>query len=465
MDQNNHYWKGFLPYGLAAFLIGIVGGFSAVLGPAFVEDLALPYSYTTWTALAQAISTAACAPILGRLGDALGRKAALLLGLTLFTLGNILTALASSLFFMISARFLVGLGTAAMAPVILAYIITEFPQNAVAKGFSVYMLVSSGAVIFGPTLGSLMIASSGWRSMIWLCVGLCCATTAACLITGRSEKNRPQSLGNFDGPGAVFVVLFFSLVLCVPSFGQNIGWTSLPFIAVVLGAGVSCLGLVAAERRAENPILPGRFLRRRAFLFSVIALFLTQGLMQANMTNTIVFVSYTQPGSSTLSGLAISVLYLGMALGAVLLGPLADRRPAQWVLSGSLGLTALGCGLLFFFSAVTPLWLLMAALGILGLGLGGNGTIFMKVVLSGVPAEDAGAASGTFGLFRDLSAPFGVAVFVPLFTNTITGHIAAGSTPGAAAVQAMHSLALLQILCVLGGLIAVWLLPKTKPED
>ena len=74
MEQSNEYKKGFIPYALAAFLIGIVGGFSTVLGPSFVQDIGIAYNNTTWTALAQATSTAACAPILGKVGDVMGAK-------------------------------------------------------------------------------------------------------------------------------------------------------------------------------------------------------------------------------------------------------------------------------------------------------------------------------------------------------------------------------------------------------
>ena len=71
-NSNPAYLRGFVPYALAAFLIGIVGGFSTVLGPSFVQDVGIAYTNTTWTALAQAMSTAACAPILGKLGDVVG---------------------------------------------------------------------------------------------------------------------------------------------------------------------------------------------------------------------------------------------------------------------------------------------------------------------------------------------------------------------------------------------------------
>lgn len=462
MEQNNAYIKGFIPYALAAFLIGLVGGFSTLLGPSFVQDIGIPYNNTTWTALAQAMSSAACAPILGKLGDVIGRKITLLLGIAVFTLGNVLSALANSLLFMLIARFIAGIGTAAMAPVIMAYIVANFPQNQVAKGFSAYMLISSASVIFGPTLGGLIIASFDWRAMVWLCAALCAIVFIACLLTTAKEDVKRQGLQNFDVFGAVAVVVFFSLILCIPSFGQNFGWNSKLFIGILIAAFISLAGLLIAEKRAVQPILPGRFMKRGAFILSVLALFLTQGLMQANITNTIVFVNYTRPDNSAISGYAISVMYVGMSLGAVILGPLADRFEPKYVLSGSLLLTAIGCGLLFLFPYATSALLLMVSLGILGFGLGGNGTIFMKVALSGLPPQEAGAGTGTYGLFRDLAAPFGVAVFVPLFTNQITAHIAGGANQAAAAGQAINLLAAAELLCVAAGIAVVLFLPRIR---
>ena len=456
------YKRGFIPYALSALLIGLVGGFSTVLGPAFVQDIGIAYNNTTWTALAQAMSTAACAPILGKVGDVIGRRRTLLLGIAVFTLGNVLSALSGSLVFMMIARFIVGIGTAAMAPVILAYIATEFPQDKIAKGFSLYMLLSSASVIIGPTIGGLIVASYGWRAMLWVCVAVCAAIFAACYLTSRNQVSTGKALQNFDISGAVLILIFFSLLLCIPSFGQNFGWMSTPFLIVLFLAIISLIGLIFAERKSANPILSGRFMGRSAFILSVLALFLTQGLMQANMTNTIVFVNYTQPENSAVSGYAISVMYVGMSLGAMILGPLADRFDPKRILIGSFLLTGIGCGILLLFRQVTPLLLLMASLGVLGFGLGGNGTIFMKVVLSGLTPQAAGAGTGTYGLFRDLAAPFGVAVFVPLFTNQITGAIAEGAAEPAAAVASIHFLAIAELLCVALGILTVAFLPKRK---
>lgn len=460
-----NYKKAFLPYGLAAFLVGCVGGFSAVLGPAFVADLGLPDNNTTWTALAQAMSTAACAPILGKLGDMLGRRRTLLAGIAVFSLGNLMSALANSLSAMLAARFILGIGSAAIAPVILSFIVTQFPPQQVAKGFSAYMLISSAAVILGPTLGSLIIAASGWRATVWLCVALCGAVAG--LVLALPERTTPmrRSLAGFDWPGAVLVFLFFSLVLCVPSFGQNLGWTSVPFLAVLLGAVAALAGLAAAERRAKSPILPGHFMTRPAFLLSVLVLFLTQGLLQANMTAIILFVSYTRGSDAALSGYAISVLYLGMALGSLVLGPQAGRFAPKRVLTVCLLLTALGCGSMLMFSEKTPPILLMLSLGLLGLGLGGNATVLMKVALWGLNPQQAGVGAGTYGLFRDLAAPLGVAVLVPLFTNSMASRMAAGTSGAAAAVGALHRLSAVELGCVAAGLAAVLALPAAGEKS
>ncbi len=462
MEKTNAkaYLIGFVPYALSAFLIGIVGGFTTLLGPAFVKDLGLDYNNTTWTALAMSISTAVFAPILGRLGDVIGRKITLLLGIFIFILGNIMTAVAPSLVLMLVARFVVGIGSAGIAPVVIAYIVGEFPSDKTSGGFSLYMLISSIAVIFGPTLGGIIINRWGWRVMMWICVLISALVFLACLLANKEQKAPKRSLSDFDGLGSVFVLIFFSLTLCIPSFGQNFGWSSLSFVFVLITAVLSLVILILVERKAKTPILQGSFMKRRSFILSIIALFLTQGLMQANMTNLIVFVNYTQPENTVISGYAISIMYIGMSLGSILLGPLADKFEPKRILSVSFVITGVGCALMLLFSPTSSILLLSASLGFLGFGLGANATIFMRVVLSGISTQKAGGATGTYGLFRDLASPFGVAVFVPLFTNRVTASINMGIDKLSSAVSSIKLLAITEIVCVAVGLVAVISLPK-----
>lgn len=461
------YMKGFIPYGIAALMISIVGGFATVLGPAFVKDMGLSYNNTTWTALATAMPAATCAPALGKLSDATGRRKALLIGMGIFTLGNALSALAPSLFFMLIARLVVGVGMAAIFPVVASYILTEFPQDKVGKGFSLYMLISSASVIFGPTLSGIIVDSLGWRAMLWLVSALCLILFFICLTFREENKPNRSAIRNFDIWGSVWVIIFFGLLLCLPSFGQNLGFGSAVFVFSLIFASIALIALIFTERRAKNPIIRGSFIKSRAFLLSVATLFLTQGLLQANMTNTIVFADYIQPDNSIISGIAISVMYIGMSLGALILGPLSDRFEPKYVLVFSLILTGIGCFAMRFYNESSSALQISLALGILGLGLGGNGTVLMKVALIGTPPEAAGSLTGTYGLFRDLSVPLGVAIFVPMFTNGITKLTYGRSayTPAQAAVISMHRLSAIELIGVAIAIIAVLMLPKASASS
>ena len=97
----------------------------------------------------------------------------------------------------------------------------------------------------------------------------------------------------------------------------------------------------------------------------------------------------------------------------------------------------------------------------------------MKVALSGLSNEVAGSGTGTYGLFRDISAPFGVAVFVPLFTNGVTSRmaeaVAGGASEGAAtllaAVSSIKTLTIIELGCVAAGIVAVRMLPRIHQKN
>ena len=465
---NNNYQKGFIPFAIAALLVSLIGGFTAVLAPAFVAEAGIDYNNTTWISLALAMSSAACAPILGKLCDVFGRRTTMLTGIIIFALGNVLTAIAPSLPVMLVARFVVGIGTAAIAPVVMSYIVTEYPPDKMAKGFALYMLISSGAVVVGPTCGGLIMNAAGWRAMMWVCVALCVIVFCLCFALLKKVPFEKKSLANFDKPGAVLVLIFFSLFLCVPTLAQNMGVGSMPFIIVAGAALIALIILFTLEKKASFPLINGKFVGRKEFIIPVLILFLTQGLMMANMTNVIVFVRHTQPDNVLISSFAISIMYLGMCLGSVIVGPQADKIEPKIVSTGSLLITGVGVGLMYLFQADSGFPLFAASLGILGFGLGGNATIFMKVALSGLPADIAGASTGTYGLFRDIAAPFGVAVFVPMFANGVTKDTAAFVAQGVsenqalldAAVASIRSLTIIEIVCVVAAIVLVQMLPK-----
>ena len=465
---NNNYMKGFIPYAIAAGVLSLCGGFNAAV-PANITTAWGMDTFLTFVTLAYSLGAAALAPIMGKLGDVLGRRTTLLVAMGLYTLGHLISAILpdGSIYLLLLCRFMVGVGAAGIAPVVMAYIMMEFPPEKMGQGFTIYMLIACGMVVFGPTLGGIVLAKVGWRMVMWIDVAMCAASLLAVLLLIKKDNGPKKTLEGFDYMGAVCVLLFFSMVLCIPTFGQNNGWTATPTLVCIAVAVISGVALVATEKKAQSPIINGAFMARKQFILPVIVLFLSQGLLQSCMTN-IIYFSIITTGDRTLSGIATSVMYLGMAIGTIVLGPQADKKEPKVVAALALVFVAIGAALQMLFTATTGLALMCASMFFIGLGLGGNGTIFMKVVLSGCSPELAGSGSGTYNVFRDMSAPFGVALFVPMFQTGLAtktaAHMGAGMDQGAATVQAavdsLHSVALIQVVCVIVGIVVCFMLPK-----
>ncbi len=465
--ENKNYMKGFVPYAIAAAVLSLCGGFTASVPTAIATAWNADASLTFIT-LAYSLAAAAMAPIMGKLGGAIGRRKVLLVSMGLYTIGQLLIAICpENVPLLLVFRFMVGIGAAGIAPVVMAYIMMEFPPEKMGQGFTIYMALACGMVIFGPTLGGIVMAliggDSAWRIVMWICVALCVISFALCFAMVKDNPNVPKSsMKGFDWGGAVFVLLMFGALVCVPTFGQQNGWVDMTTIASVIVAVVSLAILFAVEKKAASPILNGKFIARKNFVLPVIVMFLTQGLMTACLTEIIRF-GYAID-KATVASIAMSIEYLGMAIGTIVLGPMADKKEPKVVAIIALVFVAIGTAIMLMIGETAGLVAMGGALFFVGLGLGGNTTIFMKVALSGVAPAESSSASGTFNVFKDMCSPFGVAIFVPMFVTGMSTKAAAGMATTEAAVSALHSVALVQLVCVAVGIAVCFLLPSVHSK-
>lgn len=466
-NSRKNYRKGFIPYAIAAAVLSLCGGFTASV-PTAISTAWNADSALTFITLAYSLAAAAMAPIMGKLGGTLGRRRMLLGSMGLYTVGQALIAICpANIPLLLVFRFMVGIGAAGIAPVVMAYIMMDFPPEKMGQGFTVYMALSCGMVIFGPTVGGIVMAVIGtadaWRIVMWICVALCVISFALCFFLVRDNPNVPKgSMKGFDWCGALFVLLMFGALVCIPTFGQQSGWNAVTTLFSVAVAVVSLLILVAVEKKAASPILSGKFIARKNFILPVVVLFLTRGLVTACLTEIIRF-GYAVDKASVAS-VAMSIEYIGMAIGTIVLGPMSDRKEPKLVAAASLVFVVIGSAFMLLINEASGILQMGGALFFVGLGLGGNNTIFMKVALSGVAPTESSSASGTFNVFKDMCSPFGVAIFVPMFVSGMAGKTAAGMAVPAAATSALHTVALVQLVCVLVGIFVCFLLPTVRAK-
>lgn len=466
--ENKNYLKGFVPYAVAAAVMSLCGGFTASV-PTAISSAWSTDAYLTFITLAYSLAAAAMAPIMGKLGGTLGRRKMLLVALGLYGIGQFLIAVCpdGGIIPLLVFRFMVGIGAAGIAPVVMAYIMMDFPREKMGQGFTIYMFVANAMVIFGPTLGGIVMASIGtadaWRTVMWICVAACVIAFILCFIMVKDNPNIPKgNMKGFDWGGALFVLLMFGAIVCIPTFGQQNGWASVATLASLAVAVVSLVILVMIEKKAASPILSGKFIARKNFILVVVVLFLTQGLMTACLTEIIRFGYAVE--KATIASIAMSIEYLGMAIGTIVLGPQSDKKEPKFVAAIALVLVAIGSAIMLIINENSGLLAMGGALFFVGLGLGGNITIFMKVALAGVDPAESASASGTFNVFKDMCAPFGVAIFVPMFVTGMATKAASGMAVPAAATSSLHTVAIVQLACVIVGIVVCFLLPTVRSK-
>src|SRR5216110_46109 len=157
-------WAALLVVCLAQLMIVLDVTIVNVALPAIQRDLGFSQANLTWVVNAFLVTFGSLLLLAGRLGDLVGRKRVFLAGVVTFTVASLLCGVAPSQGALIGARFLQGVGAAAQASVILAIIVTEFPEPATrARAMSAYVFVSVAGGSLGLLAGGLLTEALSWH--------------------------------------------------------------------------------------------------------------------------------------------------------------------------------------------------------------------------------------------------------------------------------------------------------------
>jgi EmrB/QacA subfamily drug resistance transporter len=419
----------------AALAVLMAGTFMIVLDffivnvalPSMQMDLHASTSGIEWVVAGYGLTFAACLITAGRIGDLLGRRRTFTLGLGLFTLASLACGLAPDQSVLIVARLLQGVAAALISPNVLAIIGVAYQGSARVQALTVYGMVmgfaAAGAQLIGGALVQADLAGLGWRTvfLINLPVGVAGMLLAPVhLPESRSAGSRVDLLGT------LLVMVGLTAVLLPLVEGRQQGfpewtWLSLGLAPLILGGFVA--HQLRLSRRGGRPLLEPLLFRQRSFSAGLI----TQLAFWSGMASFFVVLAlYLQQGrglNALQAGLVFTIMagaYLVTSLRAPRLTLRFGRRV---ILVGALTLAA-GYALLLAGVAVASAetWVLELAPGLLlaGAGMGLCITPLVATVLSNVPAQYAGAASGTLSTVQQLGNALGVAITGVLFFGSLS---------------------------------------------
>lgn len=381
--------------------------------PTIARELDASFAQTQWVALAYLLAMTATSLTVGHLGDLFGRRRILWSGIAVFTAAALLCAIAPTLWMLIAARALQGVGAAVMMALPLARARDMVPPERLGSVMGLLGTTAAVGTASGPALGGLLITVAGWPTIFAAMVPL---GLLAGLLTGASAKDGHRTGAaprGFDIGGVLLLTAAVTLyTLGVTAPGADGSWPTLP----LLGGAVVATGLfVLREFRATHALLPLSLLTNRSISGGAI-LNLIVGTV---MMSTLVVGPFFLAGGLHLPPAAIGATMAAGPVASIGTGLLAGRAVDRFGTSRttSLGLAAMIVGALAL--ALLPGWW----------GLPGyiTGTVLLAPgyqlflaanntgVLSATPAERRGLTSGLLGLSRNLGLVTGASVLAALF--------------------------------------------------
>ena len=208
-----------------------------------------------WATTAYLVTGTVMMPVLGRLGDLLGRRPVFLAALAVLIVGSVLGGLAVDLTTLVAARAVQGLGGGGLVVLVYAVLADLLPARRRAPVMTAVGAVFAACAVAGPLLGGWLAQGAGWRWAFWLNVPL---GVLALLLGARTlPRGRPgRGRVHIDAAGiALLTATVLSLTLLfTAAAARGAQWTWLTVGAGL--TGLSALALVVAERRARQPLLP-----------------------------------------------------------------------------------------------------------------------------------------------------------------------------------------------------------------
>ncbi|MCI4368587.1 MAG: MFS transporter [Thermoplasmata archaeon] len=407
--------------------------------PQIARDLQANLVAMVWVLMVYILMGTALVLSLGRIADLKGRKRLYNAGFVVFVVGSALCGLAQSGLELVAFRALQGIGGAMLVANSFAILSDAFPPNERGRAFGINSVVWGTGSIFGIVVGGLILTVTSWRWIFWINVPIGIAATALAYIVLR-ESVTPNPRETFDLPAATLFTLGLIGLLFGVTEGILNGWTDLAAtLPMLLGALLIVLFVVWEARVSRDPILPFSLFRNWLFTASLAASVL-QGL--ALFAANFLLMVYFQ-GIRGVSVLSAAYLLVPLSIALSVFGPIGGRLSDRYGARGvsTVGLT-IQAAVFFLFStitAATPLSQVAVYEAFLGMGGGLFFPANTSAIMSGVPRQRFGVASGVMMTLRNSSMALSFAVALVALTSQLPSGTAALIFGGAFTPQTLAS--------------------------
>ena len=462
-------WTGLAVISLAQLMVTLDSTIVAVALPSAQTAVGLTDVSRQWAVTAYALTFGGLLLLGGRIGDYMGRKWSLIVGVSGFALASALGGAAVNAEMLLSARALQGAFAALIAPATLSLISTTFsdPRER-AKAFGIFTATSMSGGATGLVLGGVLTSFLDWR---W-CLYVNLPIAAVILIGGWLTLPSPPARTDvkIDVPGATLGTLgMLALIYGLGEAGGK-GWHSPVIIGALVAAVLLLAGFVVLQTKVANPLLPLRILTNRntggAFLAMAISAFCMLGMF-LGMTYQLQSVMGYEPVEA---GLAFLAYIVTAAVYSTQIAPrlLLRVKPGLMIAAG-LVISALG---LLLLTRLTPestyLTDIFPALFLFGIGVGNIAVPIFSTAMSAADTRDAGIVSAVVSTSQQIGGSIGTALLNTLSTSAaaayLLSHPAGVGARGAAMVHGLATACAMAAAVALAGALIAGTLINIDPR-
>jgi EmrB/QacA subfamily drug resistance transporter len=389
LTRDPRLWRVIIAASLGVFAIEL--DFFAVQAalPDMARDLDTSVTNLQWVISGYMLANGATMIAGGRIGDLLGRRRWLVIGIAAFGLSSLAGGLAPTAWFLILMRLVQGLAAAFAFPLSLAVVTNAFPQAKVERAVGTVFGIAAVGQAFGPLIGGGLTALFNWRAVLLVNVPVSVALILLAYTSIRESRDESMPR-HIDWLGLGLVVVSISAFTYGVDRASDLGWTSTPTLGL-MGAGLlGIVAFVAVEARTRFPLMDLSLFRIREFDLMTAA-----GTIGNMGTSTAIFTSMILLQSvDGLSASEAGVAFLGFSLGVAAASQISgrvERFPSWLVMSVSLLCGGLGAIAMGLFDQLA-VFIVVATFA--GLGFGMSWAFTSVSTQAVVPPQKAGAASG-----------------------------------------------------------------------
>jgi EmrB/QacA subfamily drug resistance transporter len=410
---------------MSLLIVGLDVTIVNVALPAIHRSLHASLSGLQWTIDAYTLVVASLLMVSGSTADRIGRRNVFQIGLTTFSAGSLLCALAPSLDVLIAARVLQAIGGSMLNPVALSIVRNVFtdPRER-AQAIGVWGAMFGISIALGPVVGGLLVDTVSWRAVFLVNVPI---GLLAIVLTARFvPESRARRARRIDPIGQLLVIVALASLIYAIIEAPSAGWASAQTLSLGAVFVLALVALVGYERRVAEPLIETRFFGSAPFAgASAIAIAVFAGQGGFLLLNTL----YLQE-SRGLSPLHAGLCTLPMALGLLVMAPLSGRVVGSFgartpLIGGAVAVIA-GGAMLTQLTGSTSYPFLLGAYLVFGLGQGMLNPPITNTAVSGMPPSMAGIAAAIASTSRQVGSTLGVAVLGALAGGAATGSVSRG---------------------------------------